>query len=254
MHSTEFLPFAQPEPSLIGAPWRTRLRAHLRELLLNSRTLRIMHKGIYTHEGALRLGAMLDGAEYAAEHMRAALASSDKDEILLRGIEHAPHDGLFLEFGVWSGRTINIIAERVNTTVHGFDSFQGLPEGWQPGYHRGSFNSHSRLPSVGANVTLHVGLFHETLPKFVTDYEAPIAFLHVDCDVYSSTKTVFKYLGKRIKPGSIIVFDEYFNYPGWRNHEYRAFQELLQEHSLEYRYLAYNTAEWNVAVQITRQA
>jgi len=210
-----------------------------------------MHKGIYTHEGALRLAAVLDGAEYAAEHMRGALASSDKDEILLRGIDHAPHDGLFLEFGVWSGRTINLIAERVNTIVHGFDSFQGLPEDWQPGYHRGSFDTHGRVPYVRPNVMLHTGWFHETLPEFITKCDTSIAFLHIDCDLYSSTKTVLEYLGDRLRPGSVIVFDEYFNYPGWRNHEYRAFQELQQERSLQYRYLAYNTAEWNVAVQIT---
>ena len=251
MNSSETLRIEHSEPALVGVPWRTRLRAQLREYLLRSWTLRTIHKSVYTHEGALRLAAMLDGAEYAAQHMRGALPSSDKDEILLRGIDHAPHDGLFLEFGVWSGRTINLIAGRVNATVHGFDSFQGLPEDWQPGYPMGSFHNQGRLPVVRPNVLLHVGWFHETLPNFVAKYEEPIAFLHIDCDLYSSTKSVFLHLGERLKPGSVIVFDEYFNYPGWRNHEYRAFQELLRECSLKYQYLAYNTAEWNVAVQIT---
>jgi methyltransferase family protein len=250
MSSSDLLQIDKPDAPLLGVRRRTRLRAQLRELLLRSWILRQIHKGVYSHEGALKLGAMLDGAEYAAEHMRGAHASTDKDEILLRALEHAPHDGLFLEFGVWSGRTINLIAERVNATVHGFDSFQGLPEDWQPGYRRGSFHTNGRLPSVRPNVTLHVGWFHETLPSFIAEHCEPIAFLHVDCDLYSSTKTVFQYLADRLRPGSVIVFDEYFNYPGWRNHEYRAFQEVVEEHSLRYSYLGYNTVEWNVAVQI----
>jgi hypothetical protein len=154
------------------------------------RCMRQMHKGVYSQEGALKLAAMLDGAEYAAERMRGAHASSDKDEILLRALEQASHNGLFLEFGVWSGRTNNLIAERVNATVHGFDSFQGLPEDWQPGYRRGRFHTNGRLPSVRPNVTLHVGWFHATLPTFTAKYDGPIAFLHVDCDLYSSTKTI----------------------------------------------------------------
>ena len=27
----------------------------------------------------------------------------------------------------------------------------------------------------------------------------------------------------------MIVFDEYFNYPGWRGHEFKAFQEFVAE-------------------------
>jgi hypothetical protein len=73
----------------------------------------------------------------------------------------------------------------------------------------------------------------------------------VDCDLYSSTKTIFDHLGERLRPGSVIVFDEYFNYVGWREHEYRAFQECVHARSLRYRYVAYNTREYNVAVQIT---
>jgi len=108
-----------------------------------------------------------------------------------------------------------------------------------------------RLPNVRANVELHPGWFDVTVPQFAADYPGtPIAFLHVDCDLYSSTKTIFKNLGDRLRAGSVIVFDEYFNYPEWREHEHRAFQELVDEYSLYYRYIAYNTRDWNAAVQI----
>jgi Macrocin-O-methyltransferase (TylF) len=160
--------------------------------------------------------------------------------------------GLILEFGVWSGKTINMIADYVGPSrqVHGFDSFEGLPEDWFGQFTKGRFHTQGKLPEVRSNVQLHVGWFDKTLPDFAAEHRENIAFLHVDCDLYSSTKTIFDLLGDRLVPGSVILFDEYFNYPGWREHEHRAFQELVQERSLKYRWIAYNRVEWNAAVQI----
>jgi hypothetical protein len=213
--------------------------------------MRVLHREIYSHESALQLAAMTEGAAYAAQHMRGAIPSSDEHEVLLCAIDRAARNGLFLEFGVWSGKTINLTAERVNGPVHGFDSFEGLPEDWKHDYRKGVFHTNGKLPSVRPNVQLHVGWFKDTLPKFVAEHRDALAFLHIDCDLYSSTKTVFEFLGGRLRPGSVIVFDEYFNYPGWRTHEYLAFQEMVQQRALRYRYLAYNTAGFNVAVEIT---
>jgi hypothetical protein len=208
---------------------------------------------IYDHASARRLVALAEGAEYAECHMRDALATPDKYVVLLQGLKLAPADGLVAEFGVWRGSTINVIAERVGerTTVHGFDSFEGLPEDWQGPFRKGLFHMQGQLPDVRANVELHPGWFHVTVPQFAAEHPGtPIGFLHVDCDLYSSTKTIFDNLGDRLRPGSIIVFDEYFNYPGWRQHEYKAFQELVAKHALRYRYVAYSTRDWNTAVQI----
>jgi hypothetical protein len=252
MSSSEILQFESPRAPLVGVPWRARLRAQCREFLLRSWTLHQMHRGIYSHEGALQLAAMLDGAEYAAEHMRGAYASSDRNEILLRGIDQAPHEGLFLEFGVWSGRAINLTAERVNTTVHGFERFEEPPTDWRHGYSRDHNHMGSRQVSLLPNVTRHAGRLEDTLPKFTATYDAPIAFLHINCYRDSSTKFILDHLASRLRVGTVIAFNKYFNFPGWRNHEYRAFQELVQDRSLRYRYLAYNTAEWNVAIQFTR--
>jgi len=105
---------------------------------------------------------------------------------------------------------------------------------------------------VRSNVTLHKGWFEDTVPPFsAANKGEPVALLHIDCDLYSSTKTVFDALGGNLVAGSVILFDEYFNYPEWREHEYKAFQELVEARSLKYRYLSYNQHEWNAAVQIT---
>lgn len=221
--------------------------------ILDALTRRVEYR-ISNHDSARSLVALADGAEYAVHHMQGAIATPDKDVVLLEGLKLAPAEGLFAEFGVWRGSTINKIAEWVGdrATVHGFDSFEGLPEDWHGEYRKGSFHMEGGLPHVRANVKLHPGWFDATVPRFAAEHPGtPIAFLHVDCDLYSSTKTIFNGLGERLRPGSVIVFDEYFNYPGWREHEYKAFQELVAARSLSYRYVAYNTHEWNATVQIT---
>ena len=88
------------------------------------------------------------------------------------------------------------------------------------------------------------------LPPFIKEQPQPIAFIHIDCDLYSSTKTVFELLGRRIQPGCVIVFDEYFNYPGWQDGEFKAFQEFIQHSGLAYDYIGYNRRHEQVAVKI----
>ncbi len=64
--------------------------------------------------------------------------------------------------------------------------------------------------------------------------------MHVDCDIYSSTKNIFDMLDSKIKSGTIIVFDEYFNYRNWQQHEFKAFQEFVVQTNIKYEYLAFN--------------
>jgi hypothetical protein len=187
--------------------------------------------------------------DYADTHMQDAMVCSEKSQVREYALEQVRNDGLFLEFGVWNGTTINFIAEHHRGLVHGFDSFEGLPEDWGI-VPKGAYTTDGRIPEVRSNVRLHVGWFDQTLPDFVREHNERVAFLHVDCDLYSSTKTIFKFLGDRIVSGTVIVFDEYFNYPGWREHEYKAFQELVSEKKLHYRYLAYNQCQTNVATMI----
>jgi hypothetical protein len=202
-------------------------------------------------ERARRLRATFDSMDYAEAHMQAAAVRSSKLGVLNHALSHPRREGLYLEFGVWSGMTVNFIADHCKGPVHGFDSFEGLPEDWwDKRFRQGAFSTNGKLPSVRPNVQLHVGWFENTLPKFVAEHEGPVSFLHVDSDLYSSAKTIFKFLGDRIGSGTIIVFDEYFNYPTWREHEYKAFQEFIAERGLRYRYLAYNQKQCSAAVVI----
>jgi Macrocin-O-methyltransferase (TylF) len=188
---------------------------------------------------------------YIRTRMRQAELCSDREEVLDLAMSSMPCHGLVCEFGVFEGQTISYIAQRIqDRTVFGFDSFEGLPEDWRGSFKRGVFNTGGRLPQTPPNVRLIKGWFDVTLPRFVTEHTGPVALLHIDCDLYSSTKCIFTNLGDRLVAGSVIVFDEYFDYAGWEQHEFRAFAEFVADAGLHYRYLAYNRQHEQVAVQM----
>ena len=162
--------------------------------------------------------------------------------VLAAAVEEPLEDGLVLEFGVFSGETIAAIARALPArAVHGFDSFEGLPEHWRDGVAAGAFDRAGELPKVPDNVELVKGWFAETLPRFLEDHpDAPAAFVHVDSDLYSSAACVLALLRPRIVPGTIIVFDELMNYgESWiEDGEFRALGELEASWpSLKYEWL-----------------
>lgn len=193
----------------------------------------------------------IESAQYTNRHMSKCKVFDSPKKLLTYAIEHVSIDGLFLEFGVYNGDSVNHIANIVNKEVHGFDSFHGLPETWRSEYEVGIFDKRGELPKVLNNVILHQGLFHETLPSFASiNKDNSIAFLHIDSDIYSSAKVIFDLLGHMIKPNTIIVFDEYFNYPSWHEHEHKAFMEFTHSRKINFQYLAYNKIHEQVAVKI----
>lgn len=141
-------------------------------------------------------------------------------------------DGLYLEFGVHNGGTINIIASSTKNKVYGFDSFEGLPEDWTGMHSKGHFAC--KIPeNLPENVELVVGLFEDTLPKFIEKHkDKKVAFVHVDCDLYSSTKCIFDNLKDIFLNGATICFDELIDYGNeeeWKHHEWKAWHEFLEE-------------------------
>jgi hypothetical protein len=160
-------------------------------------------------------------------------------------------DGTWLEFGVFNGRTINLISKYTDSLVYGFDTFSGLPESWKvsdelnikKGFY--SYKDFAKenglnddLPLVNENVRLIVGLFSDSLPKFIKNQE--ITFIHVDCDTYNSTKDIFNFCTNNIKNNCIIVFDELINYPNYHEHEFKAFVEWVDGNGIEFQYLGMN--------------
>ncbi|WP_375687103.1 class I SAM-dependent methyltransferase [Pseudooceanicola sp. LIPI14-2-Ac024] len=213
-----------------------------------------MDRGYMDIRRKLQVLATETTADYVKTKMAHVQSVDHKFKVHDAGLAAVTLDGLAMEFGVHSGRTINYIAQqRPDWTVHGFDSFEGLPEAWRDGFDAGEFAT-DKLPPVRDNIRLHVGWFSEAIPRFIEEHVAQddvIAYIHIDCDLYSSTKDIFRLLGERMRPGTVIVFDEYFNYDGWERGEFLAFREFLEEFGLNYEYLTYNYKHENVAVKLT---
>jgi len=187
-----------------------------------------------------------------------AMALDTDAAVLKFGSDHVTLRGAFLEMGVCTGKTINFVAAlNPEQLVWGFDSFEGLPEEWTRTdltFPRGAFRVKVEgwMPPVLHNVSLIKGMFRDTLPQFKEQIlkSDPIAFLHIDCDIYSSTKEVFDHLADNIVSGTVIVFDEFYNYPEAEGHEFKAFQEFLHLTGKKAEYLAYNQYFEQTVVQI----
>jgi hypothetical protein len=165
--------------------------------------------------------------------------------------ELAADGGLCLEFGVLTGESINHFARRrPELTFHGFDSFEGLPDEWTgmmaP---KGTFDLGGALPPVESNVVLHKGWFDRTLPKFTKENDGKkIAFLHIDCDIYSSTKTIFEFAGSAITAGTVVVFDDWHGFPNCREHTQKAWKEFCGGYDISYRFMAF--CGWKAAMVV----
>ena len=199
-------------------------------------------------ERAMR--ALQRTVDYVEREMPEALGLDSQRDAIDYALQAVAVDGHYMEFGVFTGGTIRYIARCIgNKTIYGFDSFEGSPEAWS-GYNLGAktFDTKGRLPRVPKSVLLHRGLFDASLPKWLADNPGPVAFIHVDCNIYSSTKTILDLLAPRLSSGSVILFDEYFNFPNWEQHEFKAFQEFVAAHRAKCTYLAF--ARQQVAVRI----
>lgn len=200
--------------------------------------------------------AATDSANYAIEKMQDAIMFSNRRYLRKHCCDliKNKNEAVIVEFGVWSGNSINDFANELpEASVFGFDSFLGLSEDWS-GFNlvKGTFNLNGISPEVKKNVIIHNGLYENTIPEFVKNnsFKNGIDLIHMDSDTYSPTIYALNNLNNLIRKGSIIIFDEYFGYPNWRNHEYKAFQEFVSKNLISYRYIAYS--EHTVAVEILR--
>ncbi|PIW26822.1 MAG: asparagine synthase [Rhodospirillales bacterium CG15_BIG_FIL_POST_REV_8_21_14_020_66_15] len=168
-------------------------------------------------------------------------------EAVLRRVRRNGADGDYLEFGVALGGSAIVIASNcpAGCTFHGYDVFATIPQpgpeddarshqryveissGRSPGiggdpYYGYLDNLYERvcrsftafgLPVDGVHVSLHKGLFEDTLDP--ADIR-PVAFAHIDCDWYEPVRYCLDALRNRLTPGAIVVLDDYGDYGGCR--------------------------------------
>ena len=194
-----------------------------------------------------------EAAQFVIEHMLDAGAYENRHNMFSTALSQT-EEGLYLEFGVAGGNsTRDLAAIRSDRQFYCFDSFEGMPGDWNSGvtgFKKGDIRQ-ANLPDVPSNVSLVVGYFDETLPGFMEEHKEKIAFIHLDCTLYSSARYIFDTLGNRIEKGTIIVINSFFNVPGWqKNGEYSAFMEFIESSGLKFEYLGYVYTDMQVAIRI----
>jgi hypothetical protein len=194
--------------------------------------------------------AARSAAEFQLGEMPRATPYFDKVDTLAAALKAAAHEGMYLEFGVHTGGTLRTLVEHAPTgTVFGFDSFEGLPEDWRAGFVAGTFAVEDVPEVPGAEIV--VGWFDQVLPGFLAEHPEEVAFLHMDADLYSSTRTVLDALESRLRAGTVVVFDEYFNFPDWQKHEHRAWTEFVERTGIRFDYLGFTADDEQISLRIT---
>jgi O-methyltransferase len=158
-------------------------------------------------------------------------------------------DGDYAEFGCSGGMTFALAYHESRRHEHqaklwAFDSFRGLPasrdardQQWKEGMMATSLDTFHKLcasngiPKEAYKVV--PGFYEQSLTTLSPDHEPRnIALAYVDCDLYSSTTTVLRFLEPRLKHGMIIAFDDYFCWsPSQVAGERSAMLELFSHHN-----------------------
>jgi len=124
--------------------------------------------------------------------------------------------GSIAEAGVWCGGALYLLASVArDKTIHGFDSWEGLPPVMpEDGHFEGMENTGwgkclpptELLAVFGERVKLHKGWFCDTLSEVAGEQ---FCLVHVDCDRYSSAKECLEFFYPRMVDGGYLIFDDY---------------------------------------------
>jgi O-methyltransferase len=197
---------------------------------------------------------------------------TEKERMLNDAIAFAQFNktkGDYLEFGTFEGNAFLMAYHLAQSYqlkdmhFYAFDSFEGLPEitgiddlsDPDPHYKKGElscsldrFKTIIRRHNVNMKKT-HVvpGFFDKTLNE-ETKASIPLrsaSVVLIDCDLYKSTCDVLEFLTDYLINGTVILFDDWFNYRGDpRLGENRAFREWLESHP-ELQASQYRTFSWH---------
>jgi hypothetical protein len=147
----------------------------------------------------------------------------------------------YLEFGVYKGETIKYWAEKYknpHSRFYGFDTFTGLPEKWEffsRTMPEGQFSTGGATPKIeDARVSFIKGLFQDTLPSFLKEHPLTQRLVvHLDADIYSATLYALTKMHDHLKPGTVIMFDEFSSVL----HEFRALDDYCSAYRRTYKIL-----------------
>lgn len=159
----------------------------------------------------------------------------------------------FLEFGVFEGaslRSWSSLNQNPETRLWGFDSFEGLPEDWHAGKGKGTFSTQGKVPELGdPRVQYVVGWFQQTLPQFLASFKPrDRLIIHNDSDLYSSTLYCLTMMDASVRPGTILIFDDFYD----SMHQFRALMDYAAAYLRRFRLIATTRSAGQAALEVTK--
>ena len=189
---------------------------------------------------------------FKSDLKNAVLLSSDqiRGHALNKAIENDNNsDYFYIEFGVFSGTSINYFSNKLKKNIYGFDSFEGLKEDWLgTSVTKGTFDLKKKIPTLNSNVIPVVGWVQDTLPTFLDEKKPQINFVHMDVDTYESSKFILEKIKPFLIKGAIILFDEVYNFEGWDVGEYKALTEVFEDK--DYQFISFSKDTSQAAIKI----
>jgi len=125
-------------------------------------------------------------------------------------------EGNFVECGSYNGSSAQFMANRCKTSLHLFDSWEGLPQLGEfdnPIYdsedtpwadHRFNLELEAIQSNLArySNITYHKGWIPDTL-----NVDFNVSLLHLDLDLYQSTKDALEYFWDKMVEGGVVISD-----------------------------------------------
>lgn len=156
-------------------------------------------------------------------------------------------EGSYLEFGVYRGKSF-VLALNTRKKLNikemkffAFDSFTGLHESEGDVFHKFQFanskknfmNLLSKLGFTFEDIEIVEGLYSESLKKKIN---IKAAVVHIDCDLYSSTKDVLEFISPLLSHGSIIIFDDWYSFSNKEDQSNYGEQKAFYEWPLRHKF------------------
>ena len=171
----------------------------------------------------------------------------------------------YLEFGVFQGNSILTASKIFNHTKSrfiGFDTFEGLPEPFDPANHpTGQFSTHGKIPEIDdPRVFFIKGLFQNTLDEFMKNidslsmekYSSELKnqqlVINLDADLYSSTLFCLTKLDSIISKDTIIRFDEFSSLED----EWVALRDYARSYYRDFEIIASSSDRWHTIIRIKK--
>ncbi len=168
-----------------------------------------------------------------------------------RLIQNFPNQNyLIIQLGVHDGKNskhYSYLVKKFKCTckIIGFDSWDGLSEDWT-GMTKGRDKGSQLIekPKPPDFCIYKKGNTSTELKKFLTKQsKKSINMVHFNLDTYTPTKSCLDLLKPFLNKGTILIFDDFYGYPGWSMHENKAFEKFIIKSQIKYKFICFGKFE-----------